>query len=359
MYILLYKLGIKYVTFEVRPDPWSVRVSAMPSAEPSPFMPPSRELNFWERILSLALYVSFDLFKPPSSISDDLITEYAPEREKITFQELLWNSELWLANVETLCLEHPKVVAPHFQYVRGMNTWPAKPLHGDLERFVQNVEGGLVLLSFGSLVQRLPEEMIGKLMTALGQIRYQVAMRYENESESNSFKVPSNVLLLKWLPQNDILGHSNTKLFITHAGHNSQLEALYHGVPMLSFPIFSDQPRNAKRSEDRGYGRTVDPFNFEVEELVSLINHMMENSTYRENIQGCSRIYHDFPSAQETIKFHVEHVLKFGGSHLKPVYLRQPLWKLFMLDVLLFLSIVTCVVVCLIGLCCWCLCRKW
>ncbi len=58
--------------------------------------------------------------------------------------------------------------------------------------------------------------------------------------------IPKNVKLLKWLPQNDLLGHVKTKLFITHSGGSSQFEALYHGVPMVMFPMFSEQHYNAQ-----------------------------------------------------------------------------------------------------------------
>jgi glucuronosyltransferase len=41
--------------------------------------------------------------------------------------------------------------------------------------------------------------------------------------------------------------HSNIKLFITQCGLQSFQEAVYHGVPILAIPFFSDQKHNAKK----------------------------------------------------------------------------------------------------------------
>ena len=54
-----------------------------------------------------------------------------------------------------------------------------------------------------------------------------------------------NVKVSSWLPQNDILGHPKTRLFIGHAGMNGMLEAAYHGVPMICVPFFGDQFDNS------------------------------------------------------------------------------------------------------------------
>ena len=67
-----------------------------------------------------------------------------------------------------------------------------------------------------------------------------------------------NIKIVKWLPQIDLLGHKNIKAFVSHAGHNSVYESTYHGVPLLAFPLFSDQPANAKKITHLGLGLRVD-----------------------------------------------------------------------------------------------------
>lgn len=68
---------------------------------------------------------------------------------------------------------------------------------------------------------------------------------------------PNNVLLKKWLPQQDVLGHPNVKLFVTHSGLISTLEFLYHKKPVVLMPGFLDQFSNAARSVRMGLGKEV------------------------------------------------------------------------------------------------------
>lgn len=55
-------------------------------------------------------------------------------------------------------------------------------------------------------------------------------------------------------------GHSNCKLFITHGGIHSTIEATYHGVPMLGVSVFGDQAHNVLLAEQRGYAVHVPYF---------------------------------------------------------------------------------------------------
>ena len=41
------------------------------------------------------------------------------------------------------------------------------------------------------------------------------------ESKNMSLSIGSNVKIVKWVPQNDVLGHRNVKVFFTQGGSNS------------------------------------------------------------------------------------------------------------------------------------------
>ena len=58
-------------------------------------------------------------------------------------------------------------------------------------------------------------------------------------------------------PQLTLLDRAS--LFITHAGMNSVLEGLSHGVPMLCIPVANDHPGAARRVERLGAGEALKP----------------------------------------------------------------------------------------------------
>ncbi|OEL26332.1 UDP-glycosyltransferase 88B1 [Dichanthelium oligosanthes] len=47
-----------------------------------------------------------------------------------------------------------------------------------------------------------------------------------------------------WAPQVDVLHHKATGMFVTHCGWNSVLEGITAGVPMLCWPLYSEQKMN-------------------------------------------------------------------------------------------------------------------
>ncbi|KAL3327178.1 hypothetical protein AABB24_037732, partial [Solanum stoloniferum] len=53
------------------------------------------------------------------------------------------------------------------------------------------------------------------------------------------------VIVRDWAPQLEILGHVSTGGFMSHCGWNSCMESISMGVPILAWPMHSDQPRNA------------------------------------------------------------------------------------------------------------------
>ncbi|KAL9225850.1 hypothetical protein vseg_001729 [Gypsophila vaccaria] len=52
------------------------------------------------------------------------------------------------------------------------------------------------------------------------------------------------IVVREWAPQLEILAHSSTGGFLSHCGWNSCMESMSMGVPMGTWPMHSDQPRN-------------------------------------------------------------------------------------------------------------------
>nr|AJP06364.1 UGT73C [Pinus tabuliformis] len=64
--------------------------------------------------------------------------------------------------------------------------------------------------------------------------------------EGYESRIAGRGLLVKnWAPQLDILSHESTGGFVTHCGWNSTLEGISAGVPMVGWPLHSDQYANS------------------------------------------------------------------------------------------------------------------
>ncbi|XP_057449419.1 UDP-glycosyltransferase 72E1-like [Lotus japonicus] len=55
----------------------------------------------------------------------------------------------------------------------------------------------------------------------------------------------AGVVVPMWAPQAEILEHPATGGFVTHCGWNSVLESVLNGVPMVAWPLYSEQKMNA------------------------------------------------------------------------------------------------------------------
>jgi len=52
--------------------------------------------------------------------------------------------------------------------------------------------------------------------------------------------------------------HKNVKVFISHGGISGLYEAVDAGVPVLGFPLFSDQHRNIDNLVEAGMGISME-----------------------------------------------------------------------------------------------------
>ncbi|XP_028553829.1 putative cis-zeatin O-glucosyltransferase [Dendrobium catenatum] len=94
-----------------------------------------------------------------------------------------------------------------------------------------------------------------------------------------------------WVPQLDVLAHRATGGFMSHCGWNSCMEAVSCGVPVMAWPMHSDQPANARLLAEglkvgvvvRGWDRRREVVPAErVEEVVRIVLEGEEGRRMRE-----------------------------------------------------------------------------
>lgn len=96
--------------------------------------------------------------------------------------------------------------------------------------------------------------------------------------------VPSNAIVVSYAPQPEILARA--VLCITHAGLNTALEALTHGVPMVAIPVTNDQPGVAARILHTQTGEVVSLDQLTGQSLRSAVAKVLTDPSYRERAKS-------------------------------------------------------------------------
>ncbi|BFF96300.1 UDP-glucuronosyltransferase 2B20 [Drosophila madeirensis] len=229
----------------------------------------------------------------------------------------------------------PRPSMPGLIDVGGAHIQPAKKLPEDLQSFLDKATHGVVYFSLGSYMKStdMPPEKTALILKAFGQLKQQVIWKYENDSIG---QLPANVMIRKWMPQNDILAHPNVKLFITHGGIFGTQEGIYWGVPMLCIPLYGDQHRNTIKSVREGYARSLVFSKLTVDDLVRNVETLIYEPQYKRSALEVSQRFRDNPiHPLEEATFWIEYIMRHRGArHLKSQGAFLPLHQYLLLDII-------------------------
>ncbi|EHB00987.1 2-hydroxyacylsphingosine 1-beta-galactosyltransferase [Heterocephalus glaber] len=246
--------------------------------------------------------------------------------------DLVHGSSLWMLCTD-VALEFPRPTLPNVVYVGGILTKPASPLPEDLQRWVDGAhEHGFVLVSFGAGVKYLSEDIAYKLAGALGRLPQKVIWRFSGTKPTN---LGNNTKLIEWLPQNDLLGHSNIKAFLSHGGLNSIFETMYHGVPVVGIPLFGDHYDTMTRVQAKGMGILLEWKTVTEGELYEALVKVISDPSYRQRAQKLSEIHKDQPGhpVNRTV-YWIDYILRHNGAHhLRAAVHRISFCQYFLLDI--------------------------
>ncbi|KAF6202599.1 hypothetical protein GE061_002997 [Apolygus lucorum] len=352
---LIHRFDALGVAFSSNPDmSWLNEMSGLPDnpAYMSNFLSdfPGR-MSFFERVKNTVMSTivkAIDVYYVKTrlqSVADEHLRYEGWESRRSIFQEAS-DLALILTNSHH-SLGYPSPTAPHVKGIMGTNVAEnPKPLPKDIQDFMDSAEHGVVYLSWGSMLSVKELRNLGgydPFVKIFGSLKQKVIWKWTSWSGEEPPVLP-NIMFSKWLPQQSILAHNKTKLFITHSGLGGMGEAITYGVPMIGIPVFGDQFRNTKFMSSVGFGIGIDVFNMTEASLSWAINEVLTNPRYKEEAERRSLIFKDRPMKPvDEAVYWIEYVLRHGKV-LQPASATMPFYQLYLLDVFAALALTLIVI---------------
>lgn len=266
----------------------------------------------------------------------------------ISFDEALKNVSLVFCNSHAISEGPLRPNVPGIVEIGGIQIKDKpEPLPKDIEEFLDNAKHGAILFSLGSNLKgdHINPEIITTIFKVLSNLKQNVIWKWDDLK--NTPGKSANILYKNWLPQDDILAHPNIKLFITHAGKGGVAEAQYHAVPMLALPVFADQPGNAAKVANSGYGLQLDLLTLDADEFKAAVKELLNNPIYAEKLQKFAKLYRDRPlTARDSVIYWTNYVLRHhGAKHIQSPLVHMNFIEQNNIDIYLLLALIIFIVV--------------
>ncbi|CAL2044050.1 unnamed protein product [Caenorhabditis brenneri] len=199
---------------------------------------------------------------------------------------------------------------------------PKSGLDKEWEQFVNDPKSkGTILVAFGTIIdwRFAPEEKFEIFLNVLNKLTdYRVIWSMKGERPDGLL---DHVKVSSWVPQQQILNHEKTVLFLSHGGLKSVKEAVCSATPSLFMPMFAEQMRNAWLAKSKGFARILNKFHLSEEYLENHIREVVEHKSYQSNAEHFLSTFADLPMpALDEAAFKFKRLFKYNGKMPKYFY---------------------------------------
>ncbi len=143
----------------------------------------------------------------------------------------------------------------------------------------------LLLVATGSFSFGYQREFLRTCVEAAADTGWHVVVSAGSLADSDDFAdVPDNVELHRWVPQLEVLERADA--FVSHAGMNSVMEAMYFGTPVVAVPHTPEQRLIAARLQELGLGAHLPRGEVTGERLYEAVNRVSGDADTRARVRS-------------------------------------------------------------------------
>jgi MGT family glycosyltransferase len=246
---------------------------------PPPFTPWRYRDGWWARVRNRVGYAASDWLTRP-------ITRAVADYRAQWKLPPLRSPDDSFSQLAQICqmpreFDFPRAMLPKaFHYVGPLRRSVSQPIPFPWER----LDGRpLVYASLGTL-QNTREPVFRCFAEACRGFDVQLVISHGGGlTPEQAANLPGRPLVVPYAPQVELLARA--RLTITHAGLNTVLDSLAHGVPLVTVPITYEQPAIARRVEWTGSGRSILLRRLAPRVLASAVREVLHDPRYRTSAQ--------------------------------------------------------------------------
>ncbi len=219
---------------------------------------------------------------------------------------------LILCNVD-FSYESPIPIMPPVIPIAGVFFKDPSPLQDNASNFIKSSsEFGFVFVDFKSISGYIDQTRSVKLTRVLSSLTQKVVWKSPTLVNEN---LPPNMRTFPMLNENNVIGHSKIRFFVTNCDDEPLRLGIRYAVPILGVPFFTEQWQNCADIVQRhGIGEVIDATMADDDQIEGAIKRLLQNETYKENISKLAEISNrQLIPPKDKLLFWVDYVIRYKG----------------------------------------------
>ncbi|KAG5317482.1 UD110 glucuronosyltransferase, partial [Pseudoatta argentina] len=270
------------------PAPWLKDLIGGPSyttVRPYAYLSIAKPIGLWQRTWSTVYFTVDNFIRHYYYLP--IMQRFAEKYVGHTIRQLY---EIEKNDIDIVLLNsHPAFeygipLSPNILEIVGLNAQDLTIISQHMRAFLDGAKNGVIVISLGTNVKWkfIGLDKIKFILLALSKLKQRVLWKLDIEVP---FKISDNLMIVKWMPQSEVLSYKNVRAIWTHGGFLSTQEAIWKGVPMIVMPFCIDQKFNAQKLVVKDVGIYLDVKTLSTHTVLHAVEEILYNERYTRNMK--------------------------------------------------------------------------